>query len=113
MKLLSIKRLYIWTIAVIVSVALLVSSAINLLNQIEFNKQSLVDDVKLITSLTSRWATELVIENKIKEVEKRLTPLASASFIENLHIYRFDDKQELNFFTSYKQDWKIQRQTYV
>jgi signal transduction histidine kinase len=103
-KYFSIKSLIIWVVMAITSLSLILSSGVNLYNQIDTYQQSLQDDVVTFADLIGRGALEPMIQGEGLEEEQNLKMLAASELIENVHIYKIIDQGPPEFFASYNKE---------
>jgi signal transduction histidine kinase len=103
-KYFSIKSLIIWVVMAITSSSLILSSGVNLYNQIDTYQQSLQDDVVTFADLIGRDALEPMIQGEGLEEEQNLKMLAASELIENVHIYKIIDQGPPEFFASYNKE---------
>ncbi|GAB2681449.1 ATP-binding protein [Aliiglaciecola aliphaticivorans] len=100
-KNLSLKTLIVWMVMAITTLALVVTSSISLINQINNYKNELTQQVKVYADIISNnAAASLEFDDKLNE-DENLQTLASADFIEAVYIYKKVEGQEPIYFTSY------------
>ena len=98
---LSIKRLFIWVVMGVATLALFLSSSISFYNQVTTYKAELIEQVEIFGELIARNAQSgIAFDDNITE-EESLLVLSAAGFITNVHIYKVTPDGELSFFASY------------
>lgn len=98
---LSIKKLFIWVVMGIASLALILTSGIFFYSQITTYKQHLLERATTLTVMLGKNAQPgILADDKIGETEK-LNVLSAAHFVLNSHIYSVHDNGEVSFFASY------------
>ncbi|MBN7826084.1 ATP-binding protein [Bowmanella dokdonensis] len=85
----------------ITTVALLFASAISLYVQISNYKEEMIDEATTFAELISHNAASGVVFNDNVTEEQNLKALSAAGFIHNVHIYKLNPANELEFFASY------------
>jgi signal transduction histidine kinase len=100
-KSLSIKSLIIWVVMAITSLSLIITSSINLFNQISTYRQELKNEVQVYAEFIGRSAIGAIRQDNSIAEEENLVSLAASPVIENVHIYKAIDDQPLEFFASY------------
>ncbi|WP_343847455.1 sensor histidine kinase [Bowmanella denitrificans] len=100
-KVLSIKSLFIWVVMSITAAALLLASSISLYVQISNYKEEMINEVETFAELISTNAASGIVFNDNVTEEQNLQALSAAAFINNVHIYKLNPANELEFFASY------------
>jgi signal transduction histidine kinase len=103
----SIKSLFLWVVMVIPILVLLVALIISSLNQVKNYKRELVKDADTYAALISRNAAHYILEDNIISSEQMLETLAVVSFVQNVHVYKLNDNEELEFFASYNETGQV------
>ena len=103
----SIKSLFLWLVMVIPILALLLALIISSLNQIKNYKIELANDADTYGALISRNAANYILGDDIISAEQMLETLAVVNFVQNVHIYRLNDNEELEFFASYNETGQV------
>lgn len=101
MRSFSIKRLFVWVVMGIASLALILTSGIFFYSQMTTYKQHLLERASTLTIMLGMNARQGVLNgDKIGETEK-LSVLNAAHYVLNAHIYYVEDNGEISFFASY------------
>lgn len=100
-KFLSIKTLFVWVVMAITTVAVILSSAIYLINQISNYQNELIQQVEVYSELIGRSAAVNIIADDSYIEEQNLKALVVATFVNSVHIYRDNGDEQPSFFTSY------------
>ncbi|MEP1446451.1 MAG: ATP-binding protein [Paraglaciecola sp.] len=88
----------------ITSLSLILSSGVNLYSQINTYRQSLEDNVEIYAEIIGRDSVESLLANEGLAEDKNLQILSASELIENVHIYRANDDQTIEFFASYNKE---------
>lgn len=100
-NILSIKRLFVWVVMGVASLALFLATSISFYTQVNTYKKELIEKTSIFGELISRNAQSgIAFDDNITE-EENLRVLSAAEFITNVHIYKVEPNGELSFFTSY------------
>ncbi|BDX08103.1 sensor histidine kinase [Planctobacterium marinum] len=100
-KFLSIKRLFVWVVMGVATLALFLASSISFYTQVTTYKTELIEQVEIFGELIARNAQSgIAFDDNITE-EENLLVLSAADFITNVHIYKVTPDGELSFFASY------------
>lgn len=100
-NILSIKRLFVWVVMGVASLALLLATSISFYTQVNTYKTELIEKINIFGELIARNAQSgIAFDDNITE-EENLRVLSAAAFITNVHIYKLETNGELSFFTSY------------
>lgn len=100
-KFLSIKRLFVWVVMGVATLALFLASSISFYTQVSTYKTELIEQVEIFGELIARNAQSgIAFDDNITE-EENLLVLSAADFITNVHIYKVTPGGELSFFASY------------
>lgn len=100
-KFLSIKRMFVWVVMGVATLALFLSSSISFYTQITTYKKELIEQVEIFGELISRNAeSSIAFDDSVNE-EENLLVLSAAKFITNVHIYKVTPDGEPSFFASY------------
>ncbi|XOV79555.1 MAG: ATP-binding protein [Aestuariibacter sp.] len=100
-NILSIKRLFVWVVMGVASLALLLATSISFYTQVNTYKTELIEKISIFGELIARNAQSgIAFDDNITE-EENLRVLSAAAFITNVHIYKLETNGELSFFTSY------------
>lgn len=100
-RVLSIKSLFIWVVMSITTAALILASSISLYVQINNYKEEMINEVETFAELISTNAASGIVFNDNVTEEQNLQALSAAAFINNVHIYKLNPANELEFFASY------------
>lgn len=103
-KFLSIKSLILWVVMAITSLSLILSSGVNLYSQMSTYRQSLEDNVGVYAELIGQDSIDSLKKNEGLVEEKHLKILSTIELIENVHIYRIIDNDNIDFFASYNKE---------
>jgi signal transduction histidine kinase len=103
-KFLSIKSLIIWVVMAITTLSLILSSGVNLYSQISTYRQSLHDNVVIYAEIIGRDSLNSLIKDEGLLEETNLKILSASELIENVHIYKVNDDQSIEFFASYNKE---------
>tara|TARA_R110002153_G_scaffold32537_7_gene98479 strand:- start:979 stop:2628 length:1650 start_codon:yes stop_codon:yes gene_type:complete len=103
-KFLSIKSLIIWVVMGITTLSLILSSGVNLYSQISTYRQSLQDNLVIFAEVIGRDSVESLLQDEGLLEEKNLKILAASKLIENVHIYKILDDENIVFFASYNKE---------
>ncbi|GAA0856578.1 ATP-binding protein [Aliiglaciecola litoralis] len=106
-KFLSIKTLIVWVVMAITTLALVVTSSVSLINQISNYKSELEQQVNVYGELISSNAEASLQFNDDVVEENNLKRLEAASFIDVVHIYKYNEGQDPSFFTSYNRKGQL------
>ena len=85
----------------ITSLSLIVTSGVSLFTQINTYQTELENDIITMTELIGSSSVKAIIEDTGVELENDLKVLDVAKFIENVHLYKIDADNALDFFSSY------------
>ena len=100
-KFLSIKTLFVWVVMAITTLAVVLSSSISLIKQIDNYQDELIQQVEIYSELIGRRAAKNIISDDSFSEEQSLKSLIVAPFINSVHIYRANGEQQPSFFSSY------------
>lgn len=103
-KSISIKSLIVWVVMAITSLSLILSSGVNLYSQINTYRQSLEDNVEIYAEIIGRDSVESLLLDEGLVEDKNLQILSASELVENVHIYRANDDQTIEFFASYNKE---------
>ncbi|MBU3006245.1 HAMP domain-containing protein [Paraglaciecola arctica] len=88
----------------ITSLSLILSSGVNLYSQINTYRQSLEDNVEIYAEIIGRDSVESLLLDEGLVEDKNLQILSASELVENVHIYRANDDQTIEFFASYNKE---------
>lgn len=100
-KYLSIKTLFVWVVMAITTLAVVLSSSISLIKQINNYQNELIQQVEIYSELIARRAANNIIADDSFSEEQNLRALIVAPFINSVHVYRDNGEKQPSFFTSY------------
>jgi signal transduction histidine kinase len=100
-KFLSIKSLIIWVVMAITSLSLIIVSSVNLFSQISSYQAELEADVTTLAELIGGGTINYIVSDQDSELDKGLLILAAAKIVENVHIYKLEENNTLDFFSSF------------
>lgn len=103
-KFLSIRSLILWVVMAITTLSLILSSGVNLYSQMSTHRQSLEENVEIYAELIGRDSIESLKKDEGLVEEKHLTILSTLELLENVHIYKIIDKDNIEFFASYNKE---------
>ncbi|WP_237738519.1 ATP-binding protein [Idiomarina xiamenensis] len=89
-------------VVLVTAIALLVAFSVNIVNQADNYRQSLLERSQAYAELSAFNALSTIVFDDSETESQRLQALRSSRFIEYVHVYRYDDVSgELTFFASY------------
>lgn len=97
----SIKRLFIWVVMGVATLALLVTSSIFVYSQVDVYEKKIFENAMILAQMISTNATDVILKNdKVTETEN-LQVLQATNIVTNAHVYKMMENGELSFFASY------------
>jgi len=97
----SIKRLFIWVVMGVASLALLVTSSIFIYSQVAVYEKKIHENAMILAEMLSTNATDVILKNdKVTEADN-LQVLEATTIVTNAHVYKVMENGELSFFASY------------
>ena len=100
-RFLSIKRMFIWTVMGVTTLALLVSSSIFIFSMLKSDEKRIQQEAGILSEMLSRVAAEQIHKEDNITLNNIIQVLEVTSIVTNAHVYNVLENGELNFFSSY------------
>ncbi|MCY7297341.1 ATP-binding protein [Alteromonas sp. a30] len=97
----SIKRMFIWTVMGVTSLALLVTSVIFTYSILQNDEKQLKEEAATLAEMLSRISAEQVHKEDGVTLNNMIQILEAAHLVTNAHVYKIEENGELSFFASY------------